>query len=133
MRKYKAIVRTEGDVTQAEQTRDRQVYSPQVDIIEKDNGLLLLADMPGVKAADIDIQYEDGQLTIYGKVEPRQDDSKTSYLLHEYGVGDFYRSFRIGDGIDVDSIRAELKNGVMTLHLPKTEAFRPRKIAVQAK
>lgn len=133
MRKHKAIVRTEGDVAQAEQTRDRQVYSPQVDIIEKDNGLLLLADMPGVKAADIDIQYEDGQLTIYGKVEPRQDDSQTAYLLHEYGVGDFYRSFRIGDGIDVDSIRAELKNGVMTLHLPKTEAFRPRKIAVQAR
>ena len=133
MSKDKAITKAEGDVTRAEQTRDRQVYSPQVDIIEADDGLLLLADMPGVSAPDIDIQYEDGQLIIHGKVDPRQDDSKTSYLLREYGVGDFYRSFRIGDGIDVDSIHAELKDGVMTLHLPKADALKPRKIAVQAK
>ena len=133
MNKGQSITKAEGDVTRAEQTRDRQVYSPHVDIIEQEDGLLLLADMPGVIARDIDIQYEDGQLTIVGKVEPRQDDSKTSYLLREYGVGDFYRSFRVGDGIDVDSIRAELKDGVMTLHLPKAEALKPRKIAVQSK
>jgi HSP20 family protein len=132
MNRSKAIKRTEGEVVRGERTRDRQVYSPNVDIMENKDGLMLKADMPGVGVKDIDIQYEDGLLILHGKVEPRQDESNTSYLLREYGVGDFYRSFRVGEGVDVDQIRAELKDGVMTLYLPKAEALRPRKIAVQA-
>jgi len=132
MNRDKAIKKTEGDVVRGERTRDRQVYSPNVDIMENKDGLVLKADMPGVGIKDIDIQYEDGLLTLHAKVEPRQDDSNTSYLLREYGVGDFYRSFRVGEGVEVDQIRAELKDGVMTLHLPKAEALKPRKIAVRA-
>lgn len=128
----KAIRKMEGDMTRTEQTRDRRTYSPSMDILEKSDGLVLMADMPGVGAKDVDIQYENGLLTIHGKVEPRQDESKTTYLLREYGVGDFYRSFRIGEGVDIDKVRAELKDGVMTLHLPKSDALKPRKIAVQA-
>jgi len=131
MNRDRAIRKTEGDAVRGERTRDRRVYSPNVDIMENSDGLVLKADMPGVGAKDIDIQYEDGLLTLHGKVEPRQDESNTSYLLHEYGVGDFYRSFRVGEGVDVDKIRAELKDGVMTLHLPKAEALKPRKISVQ--
>jgi HSP20 family protein len=128
-----AVKKSEGSVTLAEQTRDRPIYAPQVDIMEKENDLVMAADLPGVSAQDVEIHYEDGLLTIQGKVEPRQQESKTNYLLREYGVGDFYRSFRIGSGIEVDKILAEIKHGVLMVHLPKAEALRPRKITVQAK
>ena len=70
---------------------------------------------------------------LHGRVEPRQNEGTTNYLLHEYGVGDYYRSFRLGEGIDPDKIEAHLKDGVMKLHLPKSEATKPKKIAVQAR
>lgn len=122
-----------AEVTRAERTRDRRAYLPNVDIVETADELLVLADMPGVKAEEIDIQYEQGELTIHGKVEPRQDERATSYLMREYGVGDFYRTFKVGEGIDADKIHAAVKDGVMELHLPKSERLRPRKIAVATK
>jgi len=120
----------EAEVTLAERTRDRRAYRPNVDIIEQSDELLVLADVPGVKPDDVDIQYEQGLLTIHGKVGPRQDEPNTNWLLGEYGVGDFYRTFKIGEGIDAAKIRAELKNGVLELHLSKAEAAKPRKIVV---
>jgi len=124
------VKKEEGDVTRVERTRDRRTYTPNVDIIETSDEFLVVADMPGVAADAIDIQYEQGVLTIHGTVDPRQDEDKTSYLLHEYGVGDYYRSFRLGEGIDPDKIEACLKDGVMELHLPKSEATKPKKISV---
>jgi len=124
------VKKEENEVTRVERTRDRQTYTPNVDIIETSDKFLVLADMPGVKANAIDIQYEQGVLTMHGRVEPRQDDSNTSYLLREYGIGDYYRSFRLGESIDPDKIEARLKGGVMELRLPKSEASKPKKIAV---
>jgi HSP20 family molecular chaperone IbpA len=121
-----------GEVARVERTRDRRTYTPNVDIIETADEFLVVADMPGVAANAIDIQYEQGVLTMHARVEPRQDEGKTTYLLREYGIGDYYRSFRLGEGIDPDKIEARLKDGVMELHLPKSEATKPKKIAVQA-
>jgi len=127
-----SIKKQESQMTQPERTRDRWSYMPNVDIIEMEDELLVVADMPGVKADDIDVRYEHDLLTIHGRVEPRQDESTTNYVLCEYGVGDYYRSFQIGEGIDPDKIHAELRNGVLDLHLPKTQAYKPRKILVKA-
>ena len=124
-----AMEKREGQVVQPEMTRGGPTYRPNVDIIEKDDELLLLADLPGTKADSIDIDYERGELSIYARIEPRQS-PKAIYLLREYGVGDFHRTFRVGEAIDVNRIEAEVKNGVLTLHLPKVEAARPRKIKV---
>jgi HSP20 family protein len=63
-------------------------------------------------------------------VEPRRE--KINFLYGEYGIGDFFRTFTIGETIDADKISAELKDGVLTLHLPKTEAVKPRRIEVQS-
>ncbi len=120
-----------GEVARVERARDRQTYVPNVDIIETSEEYLVVADMPGVAADAVDIQYERGVLTIHGKVEPRQDEEKTGYLLREYGVGDYYRSFQLGEGIAPDKIEARLKDGVMELRLPKSEASKPKKIAVK--
>jgi len=125
------VKRQDLEPSRTEQMRDRPVFTPHVDIIEQPEELVLVADMPGVEAKDVDVRYEQGELTLHGKVDPRQDEQGTSFLLREYNVGDYWRTFRLGEGIDPDGIRAELKNGVMELHLPKAKTARPRKIAVQ--
>ena len=88
--------------------------------------------MPGVSAGDVDIRFENGELSIHGKVKPRQAES-IRFLVSEYGLGDFYRTFRISEAIDPERITAEYRDGVLVLHLPKVEKAKPRKIAVKAK
>jgi len=121
----------EGDVARVESARDRRTYLPNVDILETREEFLILADMPGVTPDHIEIEYEQGVLTIHGQVDPRQDEATTHYLLREYGIGDFHRSFTIGQGVDADRIEAHFKDGVMELHLPKSEAVKPRRITVK--
>jgi len=76
----------------------------------------------------VDVSYENGELTLQARCSPRQQE--TEYALCEYGVGDFYRAFSIDQDINPDKIAAELKNGVLTVHLLKSEAVKPRKIAI---
>jgi HSP20 family molecular chaperone IbpA len=120
---------TEASV--AERTRTGQWFRPPVDILEGADELLLVVDLPGAKSDSIDIDFEDGVLTLEGAVAPRYDD-KMNFLLCEYGVGDFHRSFRVSQQIDAGRIHAEFAEGVLTIHLPKAEAAKPRKIQVQA-
>lgn len=126
------IEKMDSDVTQVERTRSGPAFVPNCDIVEKPDELLLVADIPGARAEDIDIDYENGQLSIHAKIEPRQEAERTEYLLNEYSIGDFYRTFQIGEGVDATGIAAEVKDGVLTLHLPKSEALKPKKIAVSA-
>lgn len=121
----------ENEVVQAERTRSGRVYRPNVDIIERADELLLMADVPGVRGEDVDIQYENGLLSIRAAVNPRQREGAASCVWCEYGIGDFERSFQVGEGIDPARIQAECANGVLTVHLPKTEAVKPRKITVK--
>jgi HSP20 family protein len=106
------------------------MFTPRFDIWENDEELVLCGDLPGVTSENLDIQFENGELMIHGHVSPRQ--GNLQYLCGEYGVGDFYRSFAVGESIEVDRIAADLKNGVLTLHLPKTEDVKPRRIKVAA-
>ena len=112
----------------AERTRCGECFSPNVDIIERGDELLVLADVPGARGDAIDVNFEDGMLEIHAPVPPRQDGE--SFLLREYGVGDYYRSFRVSEAIDAAKITADFADGVLTLRLPKAAALKPRKIAV---
>ncbi|HEY3787332.1 MAG TPA: Hsp20/alpha crystallin family protein [Urbifossiella sp.] len=103
-------------------------YTPRVDIVETEDELVLLADLPGVKEGDVDIRFENGELTLHARRAPAK---MTGAVLWENEVGDFFRAFRISEQIDAEKIWAELKNGILTLHLPKVEAAKPRKIAVR--
>jgi HSP20 family protein len=118
------------DVVQREATRD-VVYTPRVDILETAEELILFADLPGVKPEDADVRFENGELVLQGRCQPRHPE--VGNLLQEYSVGDFYRVFAVSQDIDADKIAAELKNGVLTVHLPKAEAVKPKKIAVKGK
>jgi HSP20 family protein len=120
-------VRTEKG--KADHTRG-VVFEPRVDIAEVDDQLLLYVDVPGVKPEDVDVRFENRELQIRGKVTPPA--TKPRYLLNEYGVGDFYRAFSITDDVDAQKISAALKDGVLTVHLPKAEALKQRRITVNA-
>lgn len=110
--------------------RSRLTYSPHVDICDVGSKLMLIADLPGAAPEAIDISYEDGVLTLHAPVAPRVLPGKP--LAQEYGIGDYRRSFRLGEGFDPSEITAEAKHGVLTIHVPRLAAVRPRKIVVQA-
>jgi HSP20 family protein len=112
-----------------ERTRGGVFFSPRVDILETDQELTLHADLPGVRPQDVDLRYEQGELVLHGRVQPRPGSG--TFLLREYEVGDFYRAFNIHESIDGSRIEAEFKNGVLTVHLPKVEAARPRQMYVR--
>jgi len=120
------------DANAVENTRGDRYFRPLVDILEKEDALWLVADMPGVRSEDVDVQFEDGTLTLHGRVRPRGE-ADTKFLRQEYTIGDFYRTFRVSEQIDASKISAECGEGVLTLRLPKVEAVKPRKIAVQGK
>ncbi len=115
--------------TQAESTRNIPVFVPAVDIYESEEALTLVADMPGVAPENVDIDLRDDQLTIRGTVTLEGEGE--TVLLREYGVGDYYRQFTLGRIIDQSKIEAAMKDGVLTLTLPKVDKAKPRKITVK--
>jgi HSP20 family protein len=117
-------------VTAPETTRGGIYYTPRVDIYESADEVVLQCDMPAVKPQDVDVRFEKGELSLYGKVQARPVPAQ--YLEEEYGIGDFYRSFAISPEIDATKISAEYRDGVLTVHLPKQERVKPKRIAVQA-
>ena len=124
-----STTREHKDVSRSEATRGGTFYVPRVDICETDKELTLYAELPGVKPDDVSLRYENGELVLHGKVQPRP--AGRPMLLHEYEEGDFYRVFRIDESVDATQIEAEARNGVLAVHLPKVEAVRPRQINVK--
>jgi HSP20 family protein len=124
--------KTENAPVASEPTRSEVTYRPNVDILETEGELLLRADLPGVQSEDVDVQFEQGVLTLTARVRPRWNMQTAAWRMQEYGLGHFQRTFQVGEQIDAARITAEYGNGVLTLHLPKVAAVRPRRIAVQA-
>jgi HSP20 family protein len=101
-----------------------------VDIFETPQTLMLVADMPGVAGDRVTIDLKENLLTIIGQVSPPPE--QQILLAQEYAVGDYYREFQVGELIDQDKIEASVKNGVLTLTLPKAEKAKPRRIEVKS-
>lgn len=117
--------------TTAEQTKPGLVFTPSVDIFENDTEIVLLADMPGVKTQDLNIDLRDNTLTLDGGVEPYETSGEEAVMM-EYEVGKYFRKFSLSEVIDQEKIDAQLKDGVLRLTLPKVEKATPRTITVQA-
>lgn len=109
--------------------KEAATFAPRFDLWENDQEIVLTGDLPGVDPAGLDLHYEDGQVSLVGRVAPRH--AGRTVVRQEYGVGDFRRAFAVGEMIDAERIAADLRNGVLTVHLPKAAAVRPRKIEVQ--
>jgi len=113
-----------------EQTRPGAVYSPTTDIFENDNSITVLADMPGVKAQDLQIDLRENVLTLTGRVTVPESPNESD-VLREYRSGTFFRQFTLSETIDQTKIDAKLTDGVLRLELPKVERAKPRQIAVR--
>ena len=118
-------------VERHEATRPGAFFQPLVDIFETPEELMLVADMPGVPPDAVDVDLKGDELSIEGRVKP-EDYEGLKPLYVEYGVGGYFRTFKLGEMVDRDRIKAQLKNGVLVLKLPKAERARARRIAVEA-
>ena len=115
----------------AEQTIPGPVFSPDVDIFENDQEIVLLADLPGVKADHLNIDLRENILSILGEISPSEGPDEEDIAI-EYEVGRFVRQFTLSEVIDQEGINAKMENGVLRLTLPKVKKAAPRKITVQA-
>jgi HSP20 family protein len=111
--------------------RNRKIptVTPPVDIYENDDEILLFADMPGVEKEQISINLDKGKLTLSGT---RKVETVGAANWTEFGDAEFVRTFSVPQTIDVEKVNAELKDGVLCLHLPKNEAVKPRQIEIKA-
>jgi HSP20 family molecular chaperone IbpA len=127
----KTIATTSGKqmATGREGTRTQGRYiQPPVDIYETTEGLVLLADLPGVGPSDLKVRLEDNILTIQAKA----NHAVTSEPIYrEFELVNFFRQFELSDAVDQEKITARLTNGVLTLQLPRAEKAKPRQIPVQ--
>lgn len=115
--------------TPAEQTKPGPVFTPKVDIFETEKEIILLADVPAVKAHDLGVDLKDNILTLAGEVKTERTSGEEE-VLNEYQVGSYYRQFTLTEMIDQSKINASLNNGVLRLALPKIEKALPRRIKV---
>jgi HSP20 family molecular chaperone IbpA len=132
MEETKELRKREAEVQEGmERTRTGRVFTPAVDIIEKKDDIIVIADMPGVDRESVDINLENNVLTIYGKVGI-ENPADHRLITSEYGTGDYQRVFTLSDEVDRDNIKATVRNGVLKLVLPKTEKVRSRRIMVES-
>ena len=111
------------------------LWYPRVDLREHDQEFVLVADLPGMKQEDIQITVENNILTLQGKrlVEHSVENGQNGYAHYrERAFGTFCRRFTLGAAVDADQITATYKAGVLEVHIPKTAAAQPKRIAVQA-
>ncbi len=120
-----------SDAKSPETTHGGRIFSPLTDIVETDQGVALMLEMPGVAPDDVDISLEKRVLTIRGKVKPTRPEN-LELAFAEYGEGDYERAFTMSEDFDPEKIAAEMRNGVLTLTLPRAEEKKPKKIAVKA-
>jgi HSP20 family protein len=115
-------------------TRDDEssltTWAPAVDIHETPNELVVKADLPDVDEKDIDVRVENNLLTIRGERKFEKSVPAENYLRVERTYGAFSRSFSLPNTVNPESIRAEYKNGVLTVSLPKREESKPRQVKV---
>ncbi len=115
--------------TREETTIPARVFVPSADIYETQDALTVILEMPGVEKSNVDIRVEDGVLTVLGKLDLSKYQGLQPLYI-EYNVGHYSRSFQLSSKVDQTKIAAELKDGILTLTLPKAEQAKPRTIEV---
>lgn len=113
-----------------EPTMPMRAFLPTTDIFETEDTLTVVLEMPGVDRDNIDVNVENGVLTVEGKINFSKYEGLQP-IYSEYNIGPYRRTFRISSRVDQDKIRAELRDGVITLVLPKAEEAKPRRIEVK--
>jgi HSP20 family protein len=107
-------------------------FAPHFEVKETDSAYVFRADVPGVQEKDIEVTHTGNRVTIGGKRESEKQEKGETWYVSERSYGTFQRAFTLPDGIDGDHIRAELKDGVLQVTVPKLPEVQPRKIAIQS-
>ncbi len=116
--------------SEEETTIPARMFVPAADIFEGENDLTVILEMPGVEKSNVDIHVEDGVLNVEGRLDLTKYQGLQP-LYTEYNIGHYSRSFRLSNKIDQSKIAAEMKDGVLSLKLPKVEGAKPRTIQVK--
>ncbi len=121
----------EKHAVEREGIRPGPIFRPDVDILERPGEFFITADLPGVDENHVEVTLEEGVLSIDGRlaVEPQSD---WTPIHTEYRVGGYHREFKLSDAIDASRIQARMRDGVLELHLPKSERLQPRQIEVRS-
>jgi HSP20 family protein len=106
-------------------------WTPAVDVLETDNELIIKADLPQVDMKDIQVEIENGTLTLKGERKFESEEKAQGYHRIERSYGTFARYFTLPDSVDTEKVKADYKNGVLTVSLPKKEIAKPRSIKVE--
>jgi HSP20 family protein len=107
-------------------------WAPSVDILEKENEILIKAELPGVESKDVVVTLDNNVLTIKGERHLEKDVKKESYHRMERTYGSFFRSFSLPNNVDTGNVRAEYKDGLLTLALPKKATAKSRTVEIKA-
>jgi len=108
---------------------DRSLFTPPIDIYESDEGLVLIADLPGVSVKTLELQVQNNKLTLLGRVT-KQLPANARLVHKEYEEGDFLRSFILSEDVDHERVTARLNDGVLEVVLPRAKKTTPRRIEV---
>lgn len=110
-----------------------RTWAPAVDIVETDNEIVLKADLPGIDPKDVEIQVQNGTLTLKGERKFESDVKEDNYRRVERVYGSFVRSFSLPRSVDADKAEAEYRNGVLQVKLPKRPEAKPKQLKVAVK
>ena len=110
--------------------RQVQRWVPAMDLVETDDHFLLRADLPGVSEDDIEIEFEDGTLTVSGERKAEHESKAEGFHRVERAFGSFSRSLTLPDGVDPEAVTATFDRGVLEVRIPKPEARKPRRIEI---
>lgn len=105
-------------------------WRPTVDIFDKDEAIVIKAELPGMEKKDIAIDMKDGVLTLKGERSHEEEVKEENYYRRERTSGKFHRAFKMPEDVDPEKIKADFKNGILTIDIPKPEERKPRKITV---
>jgi HSP20 family protein len=110
--------------------QEKVLFMPDVDVKETPNAYVFKADLPGMKEKDVEVSFTGNRVTMSGKREEERREEKATYFASERLYGAFTRTFTLPAGADTDHASAELKDGVLTISVPKAPSAQPRKIPV---
>jgi len=106
-------------------------FAPAFEVKETKDGFVFKADVPGIKESDLEVNVSGNRLTVSGKREQEKQEQNDTFYAYERSYGSFTRSFTLPEGTDPNSVRAELKDGVLTMTMPRTPEAQPKKIPVK--
>jgi HSP20 family protein len=114
------------------QTDQARRWVPPVDLVEAEDHFVLRADLPGLSEGDVNIEVQDGTLTISGERKAEHEQREKGWYRIERSFGRFSRSLTLPDGVDADRIAASFEHGVLEVRIPKPEQRKPRRIAISS-